>query len=174
MKPFSTPEYKGFWLPFDGDRMQFRELIQNTLREALQDPNGTLTVDDQGPHWAGSKKIELSYSHSAGQGLFVFSHTHTLGVDIESEDRKFSQDALKLATRFFHVRESAKLKLVLPEVREAEFLKLWVKKEAHAKWTRQGISLTLHQPLPAKDICLIQSVPVCPIGFLGAVCFKKI
>jgi hypothetical protein len=79
-KAFQTPEYAGIWHYFDGDRMAYRRAVQAYLRAELNDAEGSLVVDEHGPHWKGAASIELSYSHSAEASVLVFSKLVSLKV----------------------------------------------------------------------------------------------
>ena len=72
-KWFSTPNYLGVWLPFNGNRIEFRKQVESYLREVLFDPEGVLEVDDRGPQWVSQKTIHLSYSHSLNHGILIYS-----------------------------------------------------------------------------------------------------
>jgi len=174
MKAFSTPEYHGVWFDYEGDRLSFRACVQNYLRENLNDPKGALLVDGFGPRWEGEMRITLSYSHTEGKAILVHSNTHALGVDLECEDRAFSLTPLELATRFFHASESDALQKMQANFQKDYFLKLWVKKEAYAKWTRLGLGKTLGHALTQIEGCKMLALPVVPKGYLGAVAFSKI
>jgi phosphopantetheinyl transferase len=172
MKTFRTPEYFGVWLPYLEERMEFRKSVETYLKTALHDPAGKLEVKEDGPHWMGEKKIELSYSHTPGAAILVYSFTHQLGVDVESESRDFKSDPLKIAARFYHPDETKALEKLPKNERFSALLKLWVKKEAYAKFTRLGLSKTVANLLPAS--LNAKTLPVMPEGFLSAILFEKI
>jgi phosphopantetheinyl transferase len=162
---FKTPEYQGVYFPFEGDRFKLRAQIAHHLKTALSDPSGELKVGDEknadGPHWVSSQsKIDLSYSHTEGLALLVYSHTHSLGVDLERTDRKVSQRVQALAERFLEPSEAKTV-----TTRE-QFLETWLKKEAYAKLTRLGLARTLKtslQNLPTQIV--FKKVPVIPVGY---------
>jgi phosphopantetheinyl transferase len=171
-KTFKTPEYSGIWLYFDGDRLAFRLVVEAYLRAELNDAKGCLVVDENGPHWKSAVPVVLSYSHSAELGLLVFSRTHFLGVDIESESREFKGDPLKLAVRFFPAEEIKTLNKLSQSEQKSAFLKLWVQKEAYAKISRLGLAKTLEQGVVLSSGYLLKNLPVAPMGVLGAVMVK--
>jgi hypothetical protein len=151
---FKTSEYSGCWLSFDGDRMGFRSQVERLLNSKLGP--GTLMVDDQGPQGFGLKG--LSYAHTNAWGLLVWSQSHRLGVDIERADRTLSQSPKALSKRYFGTEIE----------NQNAFLNLWCKKEAYAKWTRLGLSKTLHHRLdPAPAGVRFLRVPVAPLGLLA-------
>jgi hypothetical protein len=181
MKEFQTPEYSGVWLPFLADRQAFRSSVQNYLREKLNEHQGTLFVDDTGPHWqkdpltlAPVDVVQISYAHTPGAAVLVFSRTHRLGIDVESLDREMKSDPLKIAERFYHPSEVAELtKYPKNELKNA-LLRLWVKKEAYAKLTRLGLSKTVANRLPSQIVHNAKTLPVAPEGFLSCILFEKI
>ena len=143
---FKTLTYEGAWIPFDGDRMHFRLLVEQCLQEALVDSAGKLLVDERGPHWMGEEKLAgLSYSNSAEWGVLVFSRTHELGVDLERQDRTLKKNYLALAKRFFHLSEYEALKLGSVFDGQSRFLKLWMEKEAYSKLRRENLAQHINQ-----------------------------
>lgn len=158
---FRTPDYAGFWLPYDGDRLALRTRIETLLRREVNDPGGRLEVRNDGPHWLGSQ-LQLSYSHSEDQALVVWSRTGAIGVDIERESRAFSQPPADVARRFFHPSE-------LAAVRDTRaFLDLWCRKEALAKQTRAGLREWLARPLDERpEGVSLSPVPVAPAGWIA-------
>lgn len=99
-----------------------------------------MIVDEQGPHWNGKETLEgLSYSNTEGWGFVVFSRTHEIGVDLESEKRVLKKNYLQLAQRFFHGSEVENLKKVSVFDGPSAFLELWMKKEAYSKMKRQHL-----------------------------------
>jgi hypothetical protein len=153
--------------------MKFRALVQAYLRKKLTDPGGTLEVNDDGPHWRGDAKIKLSYAHTEDKAILVYSFSHTLGVDAEKKTRKFMQDPLLLATRFFNENEVAELKKLSAEDFRPHFVELWVKKEAYAKWSRLGLAKTLAHDLSAVTECKILPLPLVPEGYLAAIALHE-
>lgn len=134
---FQAENYDGAWIPFDGNRALFRSHIQEFLREYLKDPEGELEVGERGPDWKGAVLLGgISYSHTQGWGVLVFSRTHRVGVDVELTNRKMKLELLKIAKRFFHPEEVSALKEKSGTGLRDLFLDLWLKKESHSKLKR--------------------------------------
>lgn len=148
--------------------MALRARIEAYLREVLVDPSGRLEVGEDGPHWRGSS-ANLSYSHSDGGALLVYSRTARLGVDIERENRAFAQSPEALARRFFHSSEVGAAR------DRATFLRLWCKKEALGKWSRGGLKESLRVIVePAPEGVRLESVPVTPEGWVAYVALNRV
>jgi phosphopantetheinyl transferase len=147
--------------------MALRAKIQDFLRFKLDDPSGQLKVGDQGPEWHGGKEVQVSYSHSGSYALLVWTSTHRKGVDLEPLNREYSHPPLELATRFFHEAEVQKLKTSIqsPFDLASMFLDLWMKKEAYAKLTRQGLKRSIHIEVDSILDVSFQVVPVIPSGY---------
>jgi len=167
MKSFSTPEYCGHWIEFDGDRMKLRRTIETLLASELDDPIGKLVVLGNGPHWEGERKIHLSYAHTVGFAILVHSDTIPLGVDVESLKRVFHESPLRIAERYFHPAEAALLKNHGgdPADLNHNFLDLWLKKEAYGKLTRMGLRDSIHLEVDRIPDALFETVPVTPVGY---------
>jgi hypothetical protein len=166
LSEFQTPSYAGAWFSFHGDRTANRRQIENYLRTKLKDEAGHLIVNEQGPWWEGQVKLAgLSYAHSAssaaGFTILLFSLTHELGVDVESQDRVFQLQPEQIAQRYFH-----------PNEQKAPFLDLWLKKEAYAKATRQGLAKTIHTETAAITQFLFKPLEKVPTGFSSTLCLK--
>lgn len=143
MRSFSTPRYSGIYFP-SGARMENRKRIETILRETLGDPEGSLRVDESGPHWIGNREVALSYAHDEDTVLLVWSTTeNAIGVDLEPEDRTPKRTPLELARRFFHPNETARLGNLPPANQSPAFRELWLEKEAMAKLTRRGLKHSL-------------------------------
>ena len=167
LKPFETPHFKGVWFPFSGDRLALRTEIQTHLQGAIQDPSGTLQVTDQGPRWIGQGPLHLSYSHTEGAAILIFSQDQELGVDVESQARTFRDSPLKIAERYFHETEVKLLRSLdsNPVEMRAQFLELWLKKEAYGKLTRKGLQDSIHQEVSTLPGISFEVIPVTPTGF---------
>ena len=168
MNSFSTPEYQGVWLNYSGQREAFRMSVQDYLQKNLPDPTGILVVNESGPHWQGTQKINLSYAHTVGAAILVFSFTHAVGVDVEPKSRVVDEP-IELAKRFFHATEIEQLSKHPPTRHSGETLKLWVKKEAYAKFTRLGLAQTMKAAVPVN--LNAKTLPVAPEGFLTCIVF---
>ena len=85
--------------------------------------------------------IQFNLSHSKGLALYIFSHGHEVGVDIEHM-REISEME-QIAEQFFSVRDRVFFgALPRSEKREA-FFNLWTRKEAFVKATGDGLSYHL-------------------------------
>jgi phosphopantetheinyl transferase len=171
MKSFQATFFRGAWFRFSGDRMALRREIEAHLREALSDPSGELHIGEDGPRWAGKVAIELSYSHTTGAAILVFSDSGPIGVDLERLDRTPVESPLAIARRYFHPDEIRELekKETPPEVLRTRFLELWVKKEAHGKLHRTGLSGSIHTAIDSVTDARFHALPVIPEGYLGVV-----
>ena len=173
-KTFSTPLYQGAWFSFSGDRFDLRGRIQEHLRIEFKDPEGFLRVENQGPEWHGSKKMNISYSHSGEFALLVWLTTHQIGVDLEKKGREYSHPPIQLAMRFFHPNETQRLqkKSGVPADLEASFLDLWLKKEAYGKLTRHGLKDSIHTEINTLTNVLFERVPLIPVGYDARVAIR--
>jgi hypothetical protein len=146
--------------------MEFRAAIERFLQRELKDPGGTLLVDELGPKWIGASTIELSYSHSGAFAILVWSNTHKIGVDLETLTREYSHPLLELASRFFHENEVRILEKFRgnPSTLSFRFLDLWLKKEAYAKLTRNGLKEAIHLEVDSISDVVFEVVPVTPAG----------
>ena len=167
LKSFETPHFIGAWFRFSGDRMQLRQEIQSFLQDALHDPSGKLEVRENGPHWIGQVQGHLSYSHTEGAALLIFSREFELGVDLESASREVRDSPLKIAERYFHENEITILRSLEPKPSElrAKFLELWLKKEAYGKLSRKGLQDAIHAEVSTLTGVIFEEIPVTPIGF---------
>jgi hypothetical protein len=142
LKYFETDAYGGVWIPFNGNRFDFRKQVESILITKMG--AGTLQVDERGPHWMSAESRlsldHLSYSHSANWGICVWIrsgeqgyYAKRIGVDVESLDRKQTVDMQQsIADRMFHPEEWA--------LGSHPFLDYWMKLEAYSKMTRQGLA----------------------------------
>ncbi len=148
--------------------MLLRKRIQAFLGE--RNLTGELEVREDGPHWNGPPPLHLSYSHTEGAALLVWSRHHPLGVDLESLSRNFHESPLKIAERFFNEREITRLKELShsPGALKAAFLSLWLKKEALGKLTRKGLRDSIHLEVDAQKV-VFEEVPLVPEGYRAIV-----
>ena len=168
LKCFQTPSYQGAWFAFEGDRLALRDSIRDFLRSELQDPEGSLAVDEQGPHWRGLRETHLSYSHTKGKALLVYSSESAIGVDLELRSRSSANPPLEIAERFFAPAEAARLRaLASPDADAGKdaFLDLWLKKESYGKLTRKGLKHSLPIEVSGLDSVIFEEVPVAPEGY---------
>jgi phosphopantetheinyl transferase len=166
---FTTPHYSGAWFQFTGDRHELRKKIETHLRLTFQDDQGTLLVNDRGPFWQGSVAIELSYAHThfknQGAAVLVYSQTHRLGVDLERTDRLLEKSPHSIAERYFHPDERSSLS-------DEKFLNLWLKKEAYAKFTREGLKKTIHLKIESVTEVEFSDLPVIPTGYQAIIALQ--
>ena len=149
--------------------MAFRATVETYLRAQSRDPSGKLVVSEDGPRFQGKNEVFLSYSHTEGAALLVYSSQHALGVDIEREDREFSKPPLDLATRYFSDEETNALKKLSSDQVKKAFLDLWLKKEAYGKLTRKGLVYTLSLNLNQVSNVKFLECPVAPVGWIGCI-----
>jgi|GEM_PF-1880123 len=172
LKRFQTPLYHGAWFAFSGDRSDLRAEIGAFLRGEFEDPEGVLVVDEQGPHWKGSREIHLSYAHTEGMALLVCSQGCALGVDLEAGTREPVNPPLTIAERFFAPEETARLQALAdnsPADMKNAFLDLWLKKESYGKLTRTGLKHSLPVRIADLDQVIFEEAPVAPVGYRSVV-----
>ena len=75
--------------------------------------------------------LSFNLSHSGGLGLYAFTVSCPVGVDVESARRQI--DEVALAARAFGPAEGRRLSELDPAARRREFLRLWVRREAELK-----------------------------------------
>ena len=174
LKTFSTPRYAGAWFSFDGDRMKFRAQVEAYLQAELSDSDGSLLVNDTGPHWQG-QSVQVSYAHTGNLAVLVYSRTHLLGVDIESSSRKLSVDPALLAKRFLDPKTADQIAAIgNSESRRSEFLKSWVKLESYVKLTRSGLKNSLAVSLSETGDVDFAELPVVPKDFCSSIALSFI
>lgn len=153
LKYFETDAYCGVWIPFNGNRFDFRKQVEAVLIQKIG--AGSLWVDEHGPHWicAGSNISldHLSYSHTANWGICVWIRSadgaqfeKRIGVDAESLDRKQTEELQQsIANRMFHPDEWA--------LGTHPFLDHWMKLESYSKMTRQGLARVAKRKILLSD-----------------------
>jgi len=171
MTHFFGDDFQGVWFEPSLTRAETRQWIESYLQKQLKDPSGKLEVEADGPHWIGSKSIYLSYSHTRGAAILVYSETTALGVDAEPLDREMEPSALKIADRYFHANELKELSSY-PEdsgILKLRFLELWVRKEAFGKLTRKGLKDSIHVDVDALNEASFIQAPKTPAGYLAVI-----
>jgi 4'-phosphopantetheinyl transferase len=85
----------------------------------------------------GSGEVAFNLAHSGPVGLFAFSGSGAVGVDVElaREDR----DLARLAERALGAEEARRIAAVDPNERQREFLRSWTRHEAALKCLGVGI-----------------------------------
>jgi 4'-phosphopantetheinyl transferase len=87
------------------------------------------------------KPLHFNVSHSEAGGLFAFTCTAPVGVDLERV--RALPDMLQIARRFFSPAEAAAILEVPEEERTTAFFRIWTRKEAFIKATGEGLSCPL-------------------------------
>jgi 4'-phosphopantetheinyl transferase len=95
------------------------------------------------PFLANDSDLAFNVSHSEGLALLAFTRKRDIGVDVEK--LRPQTDALKLAERFFSVREREALRPLSGDELHTAFFRCWTRKEAYIKAKGEGLSLPLHQ-----------------------------
>ena len=115
----------GMYLGLPPDKIEFR-----------YGPQGKPSLS--GSHNA---KVAFSVSHSQGMGLFAFTSSGEVGVDIEEVKADFN--GMQIASRFFSEQEIAELAKLPPELADQAFFECWTGKEAYVKARGEGLTLPL-------------------------------
>ena len=141
-------------------------LYAYALRQSGVDPASEVTVLPAGkPVLAHRKDVFFSLSHSGDWAMCAVSES-PVGADIQR--RRPVKDSM---ARWFHPLERAQLAMLSGEAREAEFFRLWTRKEAWVKAVSGDKTLSLAaenvlHPAPGlffRDYAL-------PGGYQAAVC----
>ena len=141
-------------------------LYAYALRQWGVDPASEVTVLPAGkPVFARRKDVFFSISHSDTWAMCAVSNK-PVGADIQR--RRPVKDSM---ARWFHQLERARLDALSGEAREAEFFRLWTRKEAWVKAVSGDKTLSL----AAEDV--LHPAPglffrdyILPGGFQAAVC----
>ncbi len=120
-------------------RASLRRLLAGELGCAASQVR--IVIDGRGkPSIAGSE-LKLSVSRSEGAALFALSWDMEVGVDIEAI--RPTAGIERIAARFFTAAEQRALASLPPERRRLAAFRCWVRKEAYAKGTGDGIASPL-------------------------------
>lgn len=185
---------------FEKDRVLYI-LAHNLLRCILSHYLSILPSDISFDHNSYGKpsiatcdsSIEFNLSHSGQQVLVAVSKKRSVGIDIESLDRRIQ--ALELARGHFSFSELEQLKWVDPKQLISAFHQTWVAKEAYIKAMGVGLSFSLKDfSVPQLDtptgvwsvvkensnkICRLNDPPCyiqwieAPSGYRAAVCQRS-
>ncbi len=153
----------------DGEGMV--ELSVSEVMEKLHEPipiDYVYDIHDKPDFADGSWHFNLSHS---GEFVCLVIDKCPVGVDIQ-QMRPLKN--YHLAERFFSEKELAKMETCANEAEKVEcFYDIWVKKEAYAKLTGEGIGQTVG--LDTEDVSLQVSWHdfACPEGYRLAVCTAK-
>jgi len=90
------------------------------------------------PELAGHPDFHFNLSHTRGMAYIAISRGAPVGVDVEFFRSDFDND--RLSTRFFSAAEQTQLAALPVATRQAEFFRLWVRKEAVLKGSGHGLS----------------------------------
>ncbi len=85
--------------------------------------------------------VRFNLSHSGGLALYAFARGPEVGVDIEAI--RADVDIAGIASRFFTPVEAARIAAEPEAGRIGMFYAVWVRKEAYAKATGEGIAAAL-------------------------------
>ncbi|MGH9496455.1 MAG: 4'-phosphopantetheinyl transferase family protein, partial [Candidatus Sulfotelmatobacter sp.] len=83
------------------------------------------------PSLAGHQELRFNVSHTEGLALLAFVRDREIGVDVEKV--RAQSDVMKLAERFFSVRERQDLSKLFGDELHAAFFRCWTRKEAYIK-----------------------------------------
>lgn len=141
-------------------------LLDKLLLENYGIAMPTILKTAKGKPYLKDHDVYFNISHTNGAIAIAFSESET-GVDIEH----VRPTDTKIANRFFCESEAAFLEKV--ENKNAEFLKMWTRKEAYIKMTGEGISAGLNtfDTLEEKIAKKIKTFEI--EGFYISVCSKN-
>jgi 4'-phosphopantetheinyl transferase len=111
------------------------------------------------PRLVDRPEVTFNVSHSGDVAVIGVSRGHELGVDVEHPTR--SRRAQKIADRYFHPSEAARLAELEPEQAMRGFLRCWTTKEAVAKALGCGVARHL------RTVC-VDADPDRPLALLAA------
>ncbi len=98
-------------------------------------------------------------SESGGTALFAVARTGELGIDVEA--LRPERADLRLARRYFHPEEIAKLERLEAAARTRGFFSVWTRKEALVKAAGLGLRI----PLASFCVGLLPEEPTGPLGY---------
>lgn len=100
-------------------------------------------------------------SESGGTALFAVARTGELGIDVET--LRSERADLRLARRYFHPEEVAKLEGLGVAARTRGFFSVWTRKEALVKAAGLGLRI----PLASFRVGVLPEEPAGPLGYGG-------
>jgi len=109
----------------------------------------------------GGRKVQFNLSHSRGLGIYAFTRTHEIGVDVEYI--RDIPERGQIAERFFSARENAVFQSLPESQKQKAFFNCWTRKEAFVKATGDGLSY----PLDSFDVSLVPGEPARLTGIKG-------
>ncbi|MGH2881036.1 MAG: 4'-phosphopantetheinyl transferase family protein [Solirubrobacteraceae bacterium] len=130
--------------PRDGERWaQSRALLRMLLGGYLGAKPAELRFElgEHGkPRLASGSELHFNLSHSGGLGLYAFALDGEVGCDVETTGRDIN--VLAVAGRAFGQEVAQRLGCLDEEQRRREFLRAWVRHEAHLKCLGVGFGGT--------------------------------
>ena len=114
------------------------------------------------PRLRGHSGLEFSFSRSAEAVLVGIAADRAVGVDVERID--FGRPVARLARRWLGPAEAAEIAALPLRCQALAFHRCWTAKEAYAKGTGTGLSVTE----PRLPSWTVQQIPV-PAGYAGAI-----
>lgn len=116
--------------------------------------------------------LRFNLSHAQGMGLYAFTNSREIGVDIEPFHMEF--DPLEIAYHWFSAEEVAALTMLSLSDRPAAFARCWTRKEALLKGWGTGIAGLQHARADAPPSgWLLHDLPA-PNGFAAALAVEGI
>jgi len=121
-------------------------LLRTTLARYLQNVPPAAIVFEVGAHGrpelepACARGLRFNLSHTRGMVLFAVTHTHPVGVDVESTQRPAPNP---LDERDFSAVERATIDSAPDGARDARFYEHWTLKEAYLKARGVGLTVSL-------------------------------
>ena len=123
--------------------VSLRACLRSVLSERLgcAPQSVAISVNPGGPPVASGSGWHFSLSHASTFGVVALSRTGPIGVDMEADHQV--QDAILVARTVLHPSECEWICSHHIDMRSAAFLRLWVRKEAVAKASGQGLAMRL-------------------------------
>jgi 4'-phosphopantetheinyl transferase len=132
-----------------------RGALRALLGRYLQsDPQAlVLLAGEHGKPALAGDELQFNLSHSGGSALYAFTPQTPVGVDLELRQdpaRRARTDYCALAARALGSPAAERLRALDPARREAEFMRLWTRREAALKQRGVGIGGSgASGPIPA-------------------------
>lgn len=114
---------------------------------------------------AGQPGIHFNLSHAGDYIVFIFSSCTSVGIDIESTDRRADMD--RIAARLFLPEETEHLKTLAAAEKTQYFFRCWTRTESFLKGLGTGLSASLTDEKIRKRLSSWTLEPVtAPEGYL--------
>ena len=117
-------------------RAKLRELLGKYAGHEPRDLRFGMTPEGK-PFLSSSREFEFNLTHSGDLVLYCIAHSRPVGVDVERV-REMPR-AIELARRFMTAEDHERVAAAPPEMRDREFLSLWVKREGSGKAYGVGV-----------------------------------